>query len=454
MRVEDINISKFISHVGLVSLAFIASYAILEPAKGLLLIGIPFLVFFFIKPIFALIAFIFLIPFEASLIGIDDFISFFKILGIVVAICYFVNKTVSMQFPSVGKIPHIKLMLIFLLLMFISAIFSTDQTMSLIQYLTYVQLFFFYVIVIDFIDNERKFKYVISALLLAGMISAIYSIYNYYFESGTVFASDIRREAGFLENANRFGYLQTLIALLAFPHAMNIKNKIIRFIYIFAIAVLIFSSILSFSRGAVIALIATSLYVLTVLFKQKKIVIVLIAILAVIAILAPSTFWERTKTIIFPDEIEGSRQTRVAFLVDGFKMGLSAPVTGVGLGRFKEEFLKFSRRTVSPTAGGAHNMYVSIMAENGIPVLAAFLILLYRTLRKTRNYGRSSPRELTNYAIGIELGMVFTLCAGIFATIEYSKIFWLLLALANVPDKIGCSLDSNMQLKTHQRSLI
>jgi len=444
VRVEGLNISRILSLVGLVSVSLMACYAILEPEKGILLTGIPLLIFFFIKPVFALVAFVFLIPFEMSLIGSDDFISFLKIFGIVVAICYFVNRATSRRFPSFKEIPHVKLILVFLSLMLVSILFSTDKKLSLFQYLTYVQLFIFYVIIVDFVEDERKFKYLIGALLISGLINAIYSIHNFYFDSGTVFGNGVEREAGFLANANRFGYAEILIALLAFPFAINMKMKIVRFTYILTIAVVMFSALLSFSRGTFIALVATGVYVLMTMFKRKQIMIWLMGILIAMAIIAPGAVWERARTIVYPDEREGSWPTRYAFLIDGFKMGISNPLTGVGLGRFKEEFLKFSTKPVSPTSGGAHNMYISVMSENGIPVLAVFLLLLYRTIRRIRELGSSSSKKITPYAMSIELGMVFTLCAGFFGTIEYLKIFWLLLALANVTDKIGHSLDSNV----------
>jgi len=367
------------SIIVLLPVPFLAGIAILDPEKWVLVTIIP-LSIFILEPFIALLVFVFLIPFETSLVGVNEFVSFMKIFGAILAFVYFINKGLKKDLPSLQDIPNAKLLLIFLALMFISSIFASDTTISLIDYLTYLQLFVFYVIIVDLLDDEKKHRYLFIALLLSGFINGIYSIYNCFFTMATssVFATTIRREGGFLENANRFGYMQTVIFLIALPYALNIQSRLVRFIAILSICIITFSSFLSLSRGVVIALIVTVIYASMYLFRQKRIFLGLIIIVIVNMIILPDVFWDRAKTIMYVDASEGSRPTRLAFLRGGFLMGIANPLTGVGLGGFKAQFANYSNRVVSPTAGGAHNMYISIMGENGIPVLIVFLLLLYK----------------------------------------------------------------------------
>lgn len=434
---KNINTSKMTSSiVGLLLVPFLGGIAILDPEKWILVTIIPLLIFI-LEPFIALVTFVFLIPFETSLVGVNEFVSFMKILGVILAIVYFINKAFKKDLPSFQDIPNAKLLLIFLALMFISSIFSSDTASSVIDYLTYLQLFVFYVIIVDVLDDEKKPRYLFIALLLSGFMNGIYSIYSCFFTRGTVFASTIHREGGFLENANRFGYMQTLIFLIALPYVLNIQSRLERFIAILSICIIIFSSFLSLSRGVLIALIVTVIYASMYLFRQKRIFLGLIIIVIVNMIILPDVFWDRAKTIMYVDASEGSRPTRLAFLRGGFLMGIANPLTGVGLGGFKAQFANYSNRVVSPTAGGAHNMYISIMGENGIPVLIVFLLLLYKCFRKTLTYRSTVVGKLASCVMGCELAMVFTLVEGFFATIEYSKILWLLLALCMVPEKIN-----------------
>ena len=410
--------------------------AVRNPEKLVFVCIIPVLIIFLLKPIIPLAAFVFLMPFETSLVGVDDFFSFMKISGVIVSIVYFLNKTVKKGLPRIKDIPHAKLLLLFLGLMFISAVFSIDRELSLAQYLTYLQLFVLYVIIVDFVDNEPKLQYLITFLLIGGTISGIYSIYNFYFARGALFGFSISREGGFLQNANRFGYVQTLIFLFTFPYAINMRRRFYRVVSILLAAVILFSSFLSLSRGVSLALVVTGGYAVIKLFRQRKISGGLLITLIIISVLLPVAYWERLDTIIYPDGLEGSRYVRLAFLQDGLRMGVNHPLMGVGLGRFNEEFLNVSNKAVFTLAGGAHNMYVSILAENGIPAFVVFLLLVYNSLRKPMLYKNRTNTKLAYYSYGIELGMVFSLGIGCFATIEYSKMFWLLLAMCAVPERI------------------
>jgi putative inorganic carbon (HCO3(-)) transporter len=320
--------------------------------------------------------------------------------------------------------------------MLLSAIFSADIEVSMIGYLTYLELFLFYIIVVDLIDDRKKLEYLFKTLLAAGFVTGVYSIYNYYFKSGTIFETEAIRATGFLENANRFGYVQAFISLVTISYIWTIKNRLTRFITIAVVVTILFSSFLSLSRGLFIGLLITLIYSFTYFFKRTKIVFGFIFLFIGITAIVPGAFWNRLETLVYIDRSEGALPTRLAFIQDGFRMGLANPLTGVGLGCFKDEFLRFSDKPVSPSAGGSHNMYISIMAENGIPALIIFLLLIYRTLKKTISNKNRLSEKLRNYGIGIELSLVFSLVAGFFGTIEYSKIFWLLLAICVVPEKI------------------
>lgn len=437
---KAINIQRIITFICFVFALVLAIQLITNPKIGIYFISIPIFLIFFIKPFIALAIFVFLIPFETSLmyIGVDEFTSFMKIYGVLLLFIFLLYNLIKRGF-SFSAIPNIKLILVFLALMLLSALFPTDREQSLIQYLTYLQLFILYIIIVNFVDNEEKFRYLFVTLLFAGSINAAFSIYNYYFSSGTVFAGGTDRASGFLLNANRFGYMQGIISLSTFFFLLNNKSKYFRLLTIPIPAIIMFSSFLSLSRGIFIAFLISMLYALNYFFRQgqKKIFLGVLILFIVSIVFIPQDFWNRMETIIHPDVSEGSSSTRRAFILDGFRMGIAHPFMGVGLGRFKEEFLNFSNAVVSPTAGTAHNMYISLMAENGIPVLIVFLLLVYKILAQTIKTRNSADKRLTHYAFGIEIALVFTLAAGFFGALEYSKIFWLFLALAATVGKIN-----------------
>jgi O-antigen ligase len=125
-------------------------------------------------------------------------------------------------------------------------------------------------------------------------------------------------------------------------------------------------------------------------------------------------------------------------------MGLDHVVTGVGLGRFGDYVASYANlHTVH--AGSAHNMYVSIFAEAGSIGLIAFLGFLITSLvavRGCQRPGWSGTRFEMAFVNSVELGYVALLIGGLFATLEYSKIFWILLALAMVARKLCVRQDN------------
>jgi hypothetical protein len=78
-------------------------------------------------------------------------------------------------------------------------------------------------------------------------------------------------------------------------------------------------------------------------------------------------------------------------------------------------------------------MYVSIFAEAGSVGLVAFLGFLATSLIAARGCRRSDwsgTRFEMAFVNSVELGYVALLIGGLFATLEYSKVLWILLALA------------------------
>jgi O-antigen ligase len=122
-------------------------------------------------------------------------------------------------------------------------------------------------------------------------------------------------------------------------------------------------------------------------------------------------------------------------------MGLDHLVTGVGLGQFDQHVASYANLHTAK-AGGAHNMYISIFADAGSIGFITFLGFLATSLMAVRGCQRpgwSWTRFQGAFVNSVELGYVVLLIGGLFATLEYSKLLWILLALAVSVQGIGVS---------------
>ena len=103
-----------------------------------------------------------------------------------------------------------------------------------------------------------------------------------------------------------------------------------------------------------------------------------------------------------------------------------SPLIGVGPLNFKSLSTLY---TGLDQGNIAHNSFLEIAAEFGVPALVVFVLLLvatFRTLgRATRATGSPEARELAGWAEGLRSGLIGFLVAGCFISAQYEKVLWL-----------------------------
>jgi O-antigen ligase len=144
-------------------------------------------------------------------------------------------------------------------------------------------------------------------------------------------------------------------------------------------------------------------------------------------------------------EFTGSRETRRIVMLEGLSTFMERPLTGVGVGQF---------RNYNPPGriekwNETHNALIQVAAETGIAGLVAFLFLIVqgsRAAAKTRRLlassrkRRESPvvnaafrageRELLyEHTVALTAGLVGWFTCALFASVAYSWTFYYVLAL-------------------------
>jgi O-antigen ligase len=115
----------------------------------------------------------------------------------------------------------------------------------------------------------------------------------------------------------------------------------------------------------------------------------------------------------------------------GLRMIEAHPVTGVGVGRFKEEMRAYAAPGLDVDTIG-HNMFIEIAAEMGIPSALLFFSIFvfdFRGLAKLRKAPQAS-RFAKQMAAALSASLVALLVSGLFISAEYQKTTWFALALA------------------------
>jgi O-antigen ligase len=194
--------------------------------------------------------------------------------------------------------------------------------------------------------------------------------------------------------------------------------------------------LLTESRAGVIAAVVMGLAAVVV-SRRKVLTLALLAIaIAIGVVIAPAGLSARFHSIKLQGPAtngdEASSRTHFELLKAGLAMIESNPLTGIGLERFKDNAPNYNRELLQ-IAGRryiAHDTYIQMAAESGLPVLILFLILMTAAFLNCRTVRRSTNVPLGRLATAMQLGLIGFSIAAASVTAEYVTTFWIVVFLS------------------------
>jgi O-antigen ligase len=194
--------------------------------------------------------------------------------------------------------------------------------------------------------------------------------------------------------------------------------------------------LLTQSRGGFIGLVVGMgpAFVWSGVKRPVRMLLVAGVLAVVIGLAVPVTVWERlsgigmltdTATIALADPF-GSAEQRFEIQKVGWQIFLDNPVFGVGLGAYPE-----ANAAYDPSLGrrDAHNSYLKMAAEVGLPGLAIWSVTVWAVLRFAyRSRRLAAPGELATQQAWIERALWGYLVAGMFGAYA-ATIFSIMLAV-------------------------
>lgn len=182
----------------------------------------------------------------------------------------------------------------------------------------------------------------------------------------------------------------------------------------------------TYSRGGLIALVAT-LFLIWIRFKPGLrvvlpfIVLTLVIGTATIASKAPS-YMARMSTITNVDsDPTGSSQARKQILIESLKQTVRHPIFGIGPGQFVE---------ISGVWHQTHNTYTQFSAETGIPALLLFLLFLRSGFRRLKEVGKVGTQEQSALTSALQCSLAGYAIGAFFLSTAYWLTPYLLVAYA------------------------
>ena len=230
---------------------------------------------------------------------------------------------------------------------------------------------------------------------------------------------------------------EALAIVMVLPLAIYLvgsdPSRLSRLLALASAPLLGFAVIVTQSRGGLLAL---GVIALTAWLSARRKALMLagcaVAMLLALA-LGPSVTWERFHQIRVSGDAETgaevSTRTRIELWRGGLAMIRSNPITGVGLDQFKTLVGDYNPKLYNVIDRNyiAHNTYVQLGAEGGLPTLALFIASIVFAVANFRRCellaGRD--RDLGRIAASMRVGLYAYAVAAFFLTAQFEKALWI-----------------------------
>jgi O-antigen ligase len=241
-----------------------------------------------------------------------------------------------------------------------------------------------------------------------------------------------------LYETNYFATILVLVIPMAFVFAAQAPDSLRRTLWMLGGVLLVLQLFLTASRGGFLGLLVASM---VFVYRRRGLVgaLGILMVLLVGLVVVPTDLGSRLWTVLgdrsadMPAGLEVSNQAHEALFWAALRMIVDNPIFGVGPLNFKSLSTLY---TGLPVSNIAHNSFLEVAAEFGLPVFAVFMMLLVTTFRTlnaaTRLAGSADGWRLAGWAEGLRSGLLGFLAAGFFISAQYEKLFWLAVFLTIV----------------------
>lgn len=294
-----------------------------------------------------------------------------------------------------------------------------------------------YYLVVNNITSTAQIKRIIRVMLLSALVVSLYGFYQYLFGvnilvnewvDGAQFPDLKVRVFSTLENPNLLaGFLVTMMAIAA---GMGYKSDTMKGRILLFALVAVFGTclIFTYSRGAWLSLLAV-IAVYGMLCNRK--IFWLFILLPIAMLCGHDAVLDRIMSITNPTDT--SSTLRLALWESTFAMIMDKPLLGIGWGAYWLVYPEydFFLNNANIKIFHAHNMYLNIAAEIGIPGLIVFLSIMYGHVRLALSVIRGAVECWSaGLMLGIVAAIVGILINGltdyVMFNIQLSMLYWLL----------------------------
>lgn len=301
----------------------------------------------------------------------------------------------------------------------------------------------FYFLALWVVRDRRVLKTVVVLIMVTVTIVALMAIRDYLYVDDSSF--DDARVGGIVEHSNTLGAFFVYYMFLFLGFFLEYPKRTLNIWLLLVPFLLCFRGIMvTFSRGAYLAFAAGSLAACW--FRQKLLFIAAVGVgvmLLVNPMLLPSGIRFRMGQTVqgnvadmagedLTQTLEASSAVRIRIWRGAAQIIKEHPMWGIGYGAFPTFIPRYVEEPIGEM--DAHNSYLLIAAEMGIPTLLVFLLVLFMAWGYSFwLYHHTTDLVFKATALGVMAGLVGLLVANMFGSRmddqSVSSYFWILCGL-------------------------
>lgn len=321
----------------------------------------------------------------------------------------------------------------------VTLLWALDSNLGTMRLPTVASLIGLYLIVTSFEITAKELRTVFIFGIVGGVLASLYSSVTFY--HGANYAGTMRASliVGELEAPpNYFGACLLLPISLSFAGLVYSRQRFRKALYTAALAVMLLALFLIMSRGAILGLgVLTLIYLRRV--RRVRWVLLPIAVLLVLLVFVPNPLFLR-----FQEAVPTGGAGRVSIWTAGFYVLQHYWLTGAGMENFPVAYSQYagSAPVFRGSLLGSHNIYLKVLAEEGILGILLLLAALASQFSEAHKIQKDSGSELPELTVvPYEAACWAMLTVGIFMDSIWDKEFWicwiLLAVVVRIRSKAG-----------------
>ena len=303
-------------------------------------------------------------------------------------------------------------LMLFLAVLLISCIFSFAMVKSLVVWAMYFVFVSFYFAVINTINTRTQLFGLLRLFVISGALVALYGVMQYVFGWTTtnawideeMFEEETMRVFSTLANPNVLGeYLLLVLPVSAVFFLKDKAKTFSKWIYLIVTGVLFLCLILTQSRGCWLGFMVSVAIFVT--FYEGRLWAIIPLIVCMLPFVLPQTIIDRLMSV--GDMGDSSTSYRVFIWMGTMGILRHYLAGGIGMGEaaFNQVYPFFSYNAI--IAPHAHNTFLQLLVEGGIPALAVFIAIIVAYLRNAHKCYSYRNKQSRNSA------MILALASGV-----------------------------------------